>query len=58
MQQNEQLSENTTKEQVENGENNSNPNVEQTAAEDSNDEVAVKENPAITDSQATIKIEG
>ena len=61
MEQNEQLSENTTKEQVENGENNYDPNAEQTAetaAEDSNDSTTEKENSAITEPQATIKIEG
>ncbi len=61
MEQNEQLSENTTKEQVENGENDFDPTAEQpaeTEAEDSNDTIAENENPAISEPQATIKIEG
>ena len=61
MEQNEQLSENITKEQVENGGNNYDPTAEQpaeTEVEESNDSTTEKENSAITDPQATIKIEG
>ena len=57
MQQNEQLSENTMSEQIENIEKTAEQKTE-TIAENSKDECAADEQPVITEPQAMIKIEG